>query len=70
MYVKVKELMFFCYGETNKCYVKLWPQQKWELTGQKGGLYTISRKNLVMEISKDDFEKYFEVVERSKNLVS
>ena len=62
MYVKAKELMMFCFGTVNKCWITLWPQQKWELTGQKGDLYTISRKNLVMEINKDDFDKYFEEV--------
>ena len=60
MFVKVKEPMIFRYGTTNKCWVKLWPQQKWEFNSWEGVLCTLKRKNIAIEISQKDFDKYFE----------
>ena len=63
MYVKVKELMFFDYDSVNtvnKCHIIMRPQQKWEVAGRGAGFYTIERKGIVMKITKDDFDKYFE----------
>ena len=52
--------MFFCFGTTNKCWVTLWPQQKWEFNRWEGALCTVKRKNIAIEISQEDFDKYFE----------
>lgn len=60
MFVKPKELILFCYGSTNKCWVTLWPQQKWEVTSRGDDFYTIARNNIDMEITKEDFDKHFE----------
>lgn len=60
MFVKPKELILFCYGSTNKCWVTLWPQQKWEFNRREGALCTVERKNISIEISQEDFDKYFE----------
>ena len=46
MFVKPKELILFCYGITNKCWVTLWPQQKWEFNRWEGALCTLKRKNI------------------------
>lgn len=60
MFVKVKEPMIFRFGTTNKCIVSLWPQQKWEFNRWEGALCTVKRKNIAIEISQEDFDKYFE----------
>lgn len=62
MILKVKKLAIFCYGASKQCCVSLQPQQRWELTGWEGDTYYIYRKGVAMEISKYDFDKYFEAL--------
>lgn len=56
MIVQGKEHMIFIFA--NKCYVHTYPRQKWEAFIGINAV-TLMRKNVRMEIDKDDFERYF-----------
>lgn len=45
-----------------KCVISCYPQQRWAMT-DKGNTVKLERKNITMELPKDDFEKYWKVIE-------
>ena len=45
-----------------KFYIALDPRQKW-LCSEFNGKYNISRDNVALNFSKEEFEKYFKVVQ-------
>lgn len=45
-----------------KFVINLIPQQKWKASTTKDGYY-LERDNVSMKMSKEEFEKYFKVVE-------
>lgn len=62
MKYKVKEFVMFRYGVTYNAYVTLNRRQVWEYMHQREDVITLHRKDVTIQISKDDFEKYFEEV--------
>lgn len=46
-------------GKFSHCLISLCPQQKWEFNRWEGALCTVKRKNIVIEISQEDLDKYF-----------
>ena len=45
-----------------KCVVSCYPQQRW-IMEDKGDTVRLERKTITMEITKEDFEKHWKVVE-------
>lgn len=45
------------------CLVRFRPQQKFTFEITRNGFYEVSRDNVSMKLYKEDFEKYFKVVE-------
>lgn len=63
MKYKVKKFVMFRYGTAYNAYVTLNCGQVWECMHQREGVVTLHRKDITIQISKDDFEKYFKEVE-------
>ena len=69
MKVRSKNYLVYQYGTIYKMWIHIHPQQHWEVNdcGVDKDSIIIRRKCVSMEISRDDFEKYFVEVEENED---
>lgn len=59
--VRPKCEILYCFGNSHKCYITCYPQQVWETIINDNNVY-LSRKNVTIEITREDFERSWKVL--------
>lgn len=58
--VRPKKKGLYSFGDMSKAYILFTPEQRWKHARTEEGITIISRKNVTLEITDEEFEELFE----------